>query len=298
MLGDISFTSLGRARPRRSSAAPARARPRCSTSSRACSTSPPARCWSTASTCATSTPSCCGAASASCRRSRTCSPGTVASNLRYADPDATDERAVGGARDRPGSDFVRGDARRPRRADRPGRHQRVGRPAPAPGDRPGAGAPARRSTSSTTRSRRSTCATDARLRAALAPYTADAHGDRRGPAGVDDHATPTRSSCSRTASTVGLGTHDELLETCPTYAEIVASQMTDRGGGVSTDDDATGDRPTSRRRRRRRRPTPAAAADAPARPDALASACRPRSRRTSAARPGACSAGCAPSGRG
>ena len=27
---------------------------------------------------------------------------------------------------------------------------------------------------------------------------------------------------------VGLGTHDELLETCPTYAEIVASQMTEQ----------------------------------------------------------------------
>jgi ATP-binding cassette subfamily B protein len=25
---------------------------------------------------------------------------------------------------------------------------------------------------------------------------------------------------------VGLGTHRELLETCPTYAEIVASQLT------------------------------------------------------------------------
>ena len=25
---------------------------------------------------------------------------------------------------------------------------------------------------------------------------------------------------------VGLGTHHELLESCPTYAEIVASQMT------------------------------------------------------------------------
>jgi ATP-binding cassette subfamily B protein len=25
---------------------------------------------------------------------------------------------------------------------------------------------------------------------------------------------------------VGLGTHHELLETCPTYAEIVESQMT------------------------------------------------------------------------
>ena len=26
---------------------------------------------------------------------------------------------------------------------------------------------------------------------------------------------------------VGLGTHDELLETCPTYAEIVESQLTE-----------------------------------------------------------------------
>jgi ATP-binding cassette subfamily B protein len=28
--------------------------------------------------------------------------------------------------------------------------------------------------------------------------------------------------------TVGLGRHDELVETCPTYAEIVASQMRSR----------------------------------------------------------------------
>ena len=27
--------------------------------------------------------------------------------------------------------------------------------------------------------------------------------------------------------TMGLGTHRELLETCPTYAEIVASQLTE-----------------------------------------------------------------------
>ena len=28
--------------------------------------------------------------------------------------------------------------------------------------------------------------------------------------------------------TVGLGTHEELLESCPTYAEIVASQLSSR----------------------------------------------------------------------
>ena len=43
-------------------------------------------------------------------------------------------------------------------------------------------------------------ATDARLRAALAPYTADVDGHRRRPAGVDDRHAPTRSSCSRTAA--------------------------------------------------------------------------------------------------
>jgi ATP-binding cassette subfamily B protein len=67
-------------------------------------------------------------------------------------------------------------------------------------------------------------ATDARLRAALAPRIADAtvlvvaqristivHADQI--LVLDD------------GEQIGLGTHVELLETCPTYAEIVASQM-------------------------------------------------------------------------
>ena len=33
---------------------------------------------------------------------------------------------------------------------------------------------------------------------------------------------------------VGRGTHEELLETCGTYQEIVASQLTRGGGGMST----------------------------------------------------------------
>lgn len=68
-------------------------------------------------------------------------------------------------------------------------------------------------------------ATDARLRAALAPVTADAvtvivaqrvstikHADQI--LVVED------------GQQVGLGTHHELLESCPTYAEIVESQLT------------------------------------------------------------------------
>ena len=69
-------------------------------------------------------------------------------------------------------------------------------------------------------------ATDARLRAALAPRTKDAAVvivaqrvntiRRADQILVLEHGAP-----------VGLGTHHELLHSCPTYAEIVASQMTE-----------------------------------------------------------------------
>ena len=50
---------------------------------------------------------------------------------------------------------------------------------------------------------------------------------------------------------VGLGTHDDLLLTCPTYAEIVASQMSAEDARMSTDeaqhaDDRTEDEPEIR----------------------------------------------------
>ncbi len=70
-------------------------------------------------------------------------------------------------------------------------------------------------------------ATDARLRAALVPYTADATvlvvAQR-----VSTIATADQILVLEDGRTVGLGTHDELLETCPTYAEIVASQLSTR----------------------------------------------------------------------
>ena len=75
-------------------------------------------------------------------------------------------------------------------------------------------------------------ATDARLRAALGPYTADATvlvvAQR-----VSTIATADQILVLEDGHTVGLGTHDELLETCPTYAEIVASQLGSPGRGVS-----------------------------------------------------------------
>jgi ATP-binding cassette subfamily B multidrug efflux pump len=68
-------------------------------------------------------------------------------------------------------------------------------------------------------------ATDARLRAALAPVTADATviivAQR-----VSTIANADQILVLEDGRQVGLGTHHELLDSCSTYAEIVASQMT------------------------------------------------------------------------
>ncbi|HEY9556767.1 MAG TPA: ABC transporter ATP-binding protein [Acidimicrobiales bacterium] len=70
-------------------------------------------------------------------------------------------------------------------------------------------------------------ATDARLRAALAPHTADSAviivAQR-----VSTIATADEIIVLDDGHLVGQGTHDELLETCPTYAEIVQSQIGER----------------------------------------------------------------------
>jgi ATP-binding cassette subfamily B protein len=67
-------------------------------------------------------------------------------------------------------------------------------------------------------------ATDARLRAALAPYARDATivivAQR-----VSTITGADQILVLEDGETVGLGTHDELLKTCPTYAEIVESQI-------------------------------------------------------------------------
>jgi ATP-binding cassette subfamily B protein len=67
-------------------------------------------------------------------------------------------------------------------------------------------------------------ATDARLRAALAPHTADATvfivAQR-----VSTIMTADQILVLEDGHTVGLGHHDDLLGTCPTYREIVDSQL-------------------------------------------------------------------------
>jgi ATP-binding cassette subfamily B multidrug efflux pump len=67
-------------------------------------------------------------------------------------------------------------------------------------------------------------ATDARLRAALVPYTRDAAvlivAQR-----VSTISTADEIVVLEDGHLVGIGTHEDLLESCPTYAEIVESQI-------------------------------------------------------------------------
>jgi len=66
--------------------------------------------------------------------------------------------------------------------------------------------------------------TDARLRAALKPHTAAAAviivAQRVSTIATADHILVLEDG-----EMVGQGTHEDLLETCPTYAEIVQSQI-------------------------------------------------------------------------
>mgnify|MGYP003546920813 CR=1 FL=1 len=72
-------------------------------------------------------------------------------------------------------------------------------------------------------SRAGFAATDAHLREALVPWTSDATvvivGQR-----VASIRTADQILVLEDGEQVGLGTHDQLIETCPTYLEIVESQ--------------------------------------------------------------------------
>ena len=151
--------------------------------------------------------------------------GTVASNLRHADPDATDEQLWEALEIAQARSFVE--------AMPGGLHARI-----AQGGTNVSGGQRQRLAIARALVRRPgiylfddsfsalDLGTDARLRAALAPVVAEA---------VTVIVAQRVSTIMRAdqilviedGRQVGLGTHHELLAGCPTYAEIVASQMTE-----------------------------------------------------------------------
>jgi ATP-binding cassette subfamily B multidrug efflux pump len=151
--------------------------------------------------------------------------GTVASNLRFGDPDATDEQLWEALEIAQAKDFV---SAMPEGLDAPisqggtnvsgGQRQRLAI-ARALVKRPGIYL-FDDSFSALD------LATDARLRAALRPVIADAVtvivAQR-----VSTIMNADQILVIEDGLQVGLGRHHELLETCPTYAEIVASQLTE-----------------------------------------------------------------------
>jgi ATP-binding cassette subfamily B multidrug efflux pump len=149
--------------------------------------------------------------------------GTVASNLRYGRPDATDEELWESLEIAQARDFVE---------EMPG-----GLDAPiAQGGTNVSGGQRQRLAIARALVRRPEIylfddsfsaldlGTDARLRAALRPITADAAmvvvGQR-----VSTIMGADQIVVLDDGAVVGIGRHEELLETCPTYAEIVESQL-------------------------------------------------------------------------
>jgi ATP-binding cassette, subfamily B, multidrug efflux pump len=149
--------------------------------------------------------------------------GTVASNLRYGNPDATDEELWAALEVAQGADFVRA---MPDGLDAP----------VAQGGTNASGGQRQRLAIARLLVRAPQIylfddsfsaldlATEARLRAALEPVTADATVlivAQRVASIVDADQIVVLDD----GALVGIGTHDELLATCPTYGEIVASQF-------------------------------------------------------------------------
>jgi ATP-binding cassette, subfamily B, multidrug efflux pump len=148
--------------------------------------------------------------------------GTVATNLRYGDPDATDAQLWEALEIAQAADFVRA---MPEGLDTP----------IAQGGTTVSGGQRQRLAIARAIVRRPEIylfddsfsaldlTTDARLRAALKPHTADATvvivAQR-----VSTIAGADRIVVLEDGAVVGIGNHDELLASCPTYVEIVASQ--------------------------------------------------------------------------
>ena len=153
--------------------------------------------------------------------------GTVASNLRYGKPDATEAEMWAALEVAQAADFVRAmpdgiDAR----IDQGGANVSGGQRQRLSIARALVARPAVYVFDDSLSALDLT--TDARLRAALVPWTADAAvvivAQR-----VSTIMAADQIVVLEHGELVGLGTHDQLLADCPTYAEIVMSQLDARG---------------------------------------------------------------------
>ena len=161
--------------------------------------------------------------------------GTVASNLRYGNPDATDEElwhALGSPRR---EEFVRAMP------------EGLDEPITQGGTNVSGGQRQRLAIARAIVKKPDIYVFDDSFSAL--DFKTDSHAARRSqarrprtprsswwPSGSAPSCTPTRSSCSTRAASCGLGDHEELLETCETYQEIVYSQLTRGGSGMSAEE--------------------------------------------------------------
>ena len=148
--------------------------------------------------------------------------GTVASNLRYGSPEATDEELWDALWRLPRRDFVAAMPDGLGDGDRAGRHHGVRRPAPAALDRAGARPQAEVLVFDDSFSALDTT-TDARLRGALASgadATVVVVAQR-----VSSIMDADQILVLEDGRIVARGTHKELLTSSETYKEIVSTQL-------------------------------------------------------------------------
>ena len=154
--------------------------------------------------------------------------GTVASNLRYGRADATDDELWDALEIAQAREFVAAMPEGLDAPDHPGRHQPVRRPAPAPRHRPG-----RRAAAGRLPARRRVLRPRPRDRRPAAGGAAADHAERRRArrraARLEHPRRRRRSSCSTAARSSAAAPTSSCSRRCPTYQEIVASQLTVQG---------------------------------------------------------------------
>jgi len=149
--------------------------------------------------------------------------GTVAENLRFGRPDATDDELWHALAVAQASEFVTADDRRAGGGDYPGWHERLRRPASAAVHRKGAREAAR---DLLVRRLFLRIGRGHRRQAPCSPQIRHHRGDGADRAQrVSTILHADRIIVLDDGRIVGIGPHEELLSSCPEYREIVTSQL-------------------------------------------------------------------------